>query len=337
MDIQDPVSKLLTRLEAGEPRAVARALRYIDADATPHLSPLLHGIYRLANARSNHELSTIGITGAPGAGKSSLLDAWIGLCRKNGLKVGVIAVDPSSPLTGGAVLGDRIRMQHHFLDDGVFIRSLANRGAHGGLSTSTQDAVMVMLAAGFDRVFVETVGVGQGEFDVTDLVDVTVLVMPPGLGDDIQAIKAGVLEVADIFVVNKADKDGALMAVRDLEMMIQLGLEVSGRHRDGVEWVPPVLKTIATRQEGLIELEDECRRYKAWLSTSQGQKKKQAHMKGRLKRMVERGIWQKLDGFVEHHIEESVQGVIENKLDFVDAADALIQRAIEHAAGVRHG
>ncbi|MFT5432743.1 MAG: LAO/AO transport system kinase, partial [Myxococcota bacterium] len=192
---------------------------------------------------------TIGVTGNPGSGKSTLTDQLIENYRSRGHRVGVVAVDPSSPFTGGAILGDRIRMMRHATDPDVFIHSLATRGQLGGLSRSTDDVIVVMDAMGFDRIIIETVGVGQDEIDVVKTAQTSVVVLVPGLGDDIQAIKAGILEIADIFVVNKADRDGAMRTASDLKGLQSL----LASHE---EWIAPVLKTVATRGEGLSELID---------------------------------------------------------------------------------
>lgn len=189
----------------------------------------------------------VGITGAPGAGKSTLTDTLIAKFRKDGKTVGVVAIDPSSPFTGGAILGDRIRMADHALDEGVFIRSIATRGHLGGLSVSAMDIAAIMDAMGKDVVIIETVGVGQDEVEIASVADTCIVVTVPGMGDDIQAIKAGILEIADIFVVNKADRDGVDRTVKDLEMMMELTARRSG-------WNPPVLKTIATSVAGVDEL-----------------------------------------------------------------------------------
>jgi LAO/AO transport system kinase len=188
----------------------------------------------------------VGVTGNPGSGKSTLVDSLIGRYRARGLRVGVVAIDPSSPFSGGAILGDRIRMQRHATDEGVFIRSLATRGHLGGLSRSTQDVVAVMDAMGYDLILVETVGVGQDEVDVVSTADTSVVVVVPGLGDEIQAIKAGILEIADILCVNKADKDGADRTVADLSMMLEL--------RDRTAKPVRILKTVGVREEGIDEL-----------------------------------------------------------------------------------
>jgi LAO/AO transport system kinase len=231
----------------------------------------------------------LGVTGTPGVGKSTLVDRAIEHHRALGRKVGVVAVDPSSPLSGGAILGDRIRMQRHFLDDQVFIRSLATRGHLGGLSRSAGDIVRVLDAFGCDVIVVETVGVGQDELEIARLAHTTVVVIAPGGGDDIQAIKAGILEVGDIFAVNKADRDGADATVRDLEGMLALDealvrmgsaprghsaaprARTNGAAEPGVAgvWVPPVVKCVATRSEGMQELMTACDRHRAFLGAGE--------------------------------------------------------------------
>ena len=202
----------------------------------------------------------IGMTGSPGVGKSTTTTALVASYRDRGCRVGVLAVDPSSPFSGGALLGDRVRMQDHATDGGVYIRSMASRGHLGGLSWSTPQALRVLDGAGCDVVLVETVGVGQAEVEVASLADTTVVLVAPGMGDGIQAAKAGILEVADVFVVNKADRDGADAAARDLRNMLSLG--------ERSEWTPPIIKTVASRGEGVGDVMDALDRHREWLAAS---------------------------------------------------------------------
>lgn len=209
---------------------------------------------------------TIGVTGSPGVGKSTLVARLVGAYRATGARVAVLAVDPSSPYTGGAVLGDRVRMQEHATDAGVFIRSMASRGHLGGLSWATPQAIRVMDAAGFDIVVVETVGVGQSEVEIAGLADSTIVVLAPGLGDGIQAAKAGILEVSDVFVVNKADRDGVGQVVRDLTAMLRVAPSVPAAESEG--WTPPVLRTQADQALGIDELVSALADHHDWLATS---------------------------------------------------------------------
>ena len=217
--------------------------------------------------KENSETVVIGITGPPGAGKSSLTDKIIYEYRKLGKTVGVVAVDPSSPFSGGAILGDRIRMSDHANDSGVFIRSMGSRGSLGGLAPATIDVLNIMKSIGFDVLIVETVGVGQSEIDVMSIADTVLLVLVPGLGDDIQALKAGIMEIADIFVINKADKDGKDRLIAEVNMIIQLN-----RHR--FKWVPPIVETVATENKGLSALMDQISDRFSWLKSNGSDVKK---------------------------------------------------------------
>jgi LAO/AO transport system kinase len=232
-------------------RAGARLLRWID-DGVGEARSILKQLYSHTG-----KAAIVGITGNPGAGKSTLVDQLITRYRAQKKTVAVVAVDPSSPFSGGAILGDRIRMQEHALDEGVFIRSFATRGHLGGLTGTTADVVHVFDAMGWDLVLVETVGVGQDEVEVQRLAHTTVVVMAPGMGDEIQAIKAGILEIADIFAVNKSDRDGADRTVRELRLMLDMGKEAIQQQQERVcppGWMPRVIKTVSTKGEGIDEL-----------------------------------------------------------------------------------
>ena len=248
------VPALVESARAGTPRAVARLISLVE-DAHPALREVMTAL-----APHSGTAHVIGLTGPPGVGKSTTTNALVGALRARGSTVGVLAVDPSSPFTGGALLGDRIRMEEHATDRGVYLRSMASRGHLGGLSWSTPQAIRVFDADGCDVVLVETVGVGQSEVEVAGLADTTVVLLAPGMGDGIQAAKAGILEIGDVFVVNKADRDGADNTVRDLRHMIQL----SDRTTPGL-WRPPVVRTSALNRTGIDDLLEGLDAHRAWL------------------------------------------------------------------------
>jgi LAO/AO transport system kinase len=250
------VDGLVVAAVDGSPRAVARLISLVE-DAAPELRTVMAAL-----APKTGRARVIGLTGSPGVGKSTTTAALVTAFRQRGLRVGVLAVDPSSPFSGGALLGDRVRMQDHATDGGVFIRSMASRGHLGGLSWAAPQALRVLDAAGCEVVLVETVGVGQAEVEVASAADTTIVLLAPGMGDAIQAAKAGILEVADVYVVNKADRDGADNTVRDLRNMISQG---DGPHGG---WKPPIVKTVAARSEGIPELVERLDEHWAWLASS---------------------------------------------------------------------
>jgi LAO/AO transport system kinase len=254
------VSELVERARQGDPRAVARLISLVE-DGSSHLREVMALLAPHAG-----RARVVGLTGSPGVGKSTTTTALVGELRRRGKRVGVLAVDPSSPFSGGALLGDRVRMQEHATDPGVFIRSMATRGHLGGLAWTTPQALRVLDASGFDVVLVETVGVGQSEVEVAGSADSVVVLLAPGMGDGIQAAKAGILEIGDLYTVNKADRDGADITVRELRHMLTLGEGRTGQSG----WKPPVLKTVASRGEGIGELVEALDAHRAWLESGGG-------------------------------------------------------------------
>ena len=247
----------LEQIVSGNPRAVARAISVVE-DGIDGAAELMKEVF----PHTGRGL-VVGLTGSPGAGKSSLVDKLASHYRNAGEKVGIVCVDPSSPFSGGALLGDRIRMQTLGLDPGVFIRSMATRGNLGGLARSTVDAVAILDAAGYEKIIVETVGVGQDEVEIVKTADVSVVVLVPGMGDDIQAIKAGIMEIGDVFVINKADREGVLRTEKELEALLSLA------HRPDM-WNPPIVKTIATENKGISDLAAAINAYNEFQRAAEG-------------------------------------------------------------------
>jgi len=293
------VNDLAERILKGDVRAIARAISWIENNR-PEKEKLIDALYpHCGNAQ------VWGITGPPGAGKSTLLDKIIEIERHRQKKVAVIAVDPSSPFSGGAILGDRLRMQSHATDEGVFIRSMASRGHLGGVAQATRDAIKVLDAAGFDLIAVETIGVGQTEIEVVGLSDLVLLVLVPGLGDEIQAMKAGVMEIGDIFVVNKKDRDGAMKLKAEIEYV--LGIQFA----DQPEKIKPVVMTAASMNEGIDELLTAIDAYVLKISNNGFLQNKR---KGRLKSEIRQIFTQKVSAYINQKYD------FENRLDkWVDA------------------
>ena len=324
---------------AGDVRKTARACRLCD-DRLPGHVELLRDLYPHTG-----RAYVLGVTGNPGAGKSTVTNQLIASFRARGQKVAVVAIDPSSPFSGGAILGDRIRMQRHFEDPGVFIRSVATRGALGGLSRSSLDVVRVLDAWGADVVIVETVGVGQDELEIVKAAHSVLVVMAPGLGDEIQAIKAGLLECADVFAVNKADRDGADATLRDLELMIALSGEVKGagahsrshaagqldlakqsvEHAAGV-WVPRVGKCVAAKGEGIAELMANLDAHRAWLATPAGLARADVKQRELLQGSLKDAIIEAAAASLGDEIERMSSRVTARELDPYAAVEELLRR-----------
>jgi len=304
---------------AGDVRTVARLIRDID-DRVPEVRDILKALY----AHTGHAY-VVGITGAPGVGKSTLVDQMVAHLRKTEKTVGVLAVDPTSPFSGGAILGDRIRMQRHSLDEGVFIRSLATRGHFGGLTQSTRSAIDVLDAMGKDYILVETVGVGQDEVDVVKSAQTTIIVVIPGMGDDIQAIKAGILEVGDIFVINKADREGADKTLNELRQMIDMGQQ---KYKEG-KWTPPILKVEAVFDRGVAELLEAIEKHRAYLRESEGDQhllRRALRIREELAEMIKsRLIQEVLDQLIEGgEFERAVEAILAGETDPYTASDNLV-------------
>ena len=307
----------IERALAGDARALARLVSLVENGA-PELRPVMKALAPLTGGAR-----AIGLTGAPGVGKSTMTTALVSAYRERDLRVGVLAVDPTSPFTGGALLGDRVRMQDHATDPGVFIRSMASRGHLGGLAAATPQALRVLDAAGFGAVLVETVGVGQAEVEVASLADTTLVLVAPGTGDAVQAAKAGILEVGDIFVVNKCDNPGAQETVRNLRTMIAMAA------RDPGDWKPPIVMTTATAGEGITDLVAALDAHGSWLDSSgERDRRRRARAREEVAAIAVATLRQRMGGLPgDSRLDELAARVAAGELDPYSAADELVATA----------
>ena len=316
MSANSHIQELVRRIRAGELRALSRAISTVE-DRTPESTELLKALFPYSG-----KAMLLGLTGSPGAGKSTLVDQVAREYRKQGKSIGIVAVDPTSPFSGGAILGDRIRMQSHYADPGIYIRSMATRGSLGGLASTTADVATVLDASGRDLVMIETVGVGQDEVDIVRLADVTIVVLVPGMGDDVQTIKAGIMEIADIFVINKADRDGAERVEREIRAMQSLATRKDN-------WTPPIVKTVASEGTGVIDLLAAIEKYREYLQQSdRAQARRIENWRDRIAEMLRDALFQRV---LSHYLSEGLATryaveVAEHKRDPYSLVEKIVDR-----------
>ena len=308
-------------MRSGNPRALARAISVVE-DRTAESVELLKALFPYSG-----NAVLLGLTGSPGAGKSTLVDQIAREYRKQNKTIGIVAVDPTSPFSGGAILGDRIRMQSHYADAGIYIRSMATRGSLGGLASTTADVATVLDASGRDLVMIETVGVGQAEVDIVTLADVTVVVLVPGMGDDVQTIKAGIMEIADVFVINKSDRDGAERVEREIHAMQSLAM------RDD-NWTPPIVKTVASDGTGIPAVLQAIESYRAHLSKSElGRNRRIENWRKRITEMLRDALFQRVvTGYLSHgEARRYAAEVAEHKRDPYSLVEEIVGELGKHA------
>jgi len=314
------MQQLVAHLREGNLRSLARAISTVE-DRAPESTELLKALFPYTG-----NAGLIGLTGSPGAGKSTLVDQLAREYRKQDKTIGIVAVDPTSPFSGGAILGDRIRMQSHHADPGIYIRSMATRGSLGGLASTTADVATVLDASGRDLVMIETVGVGQDEVDIVRLADVTIVILVPGMGDDVQTIKAGIMEIADIFVINKSDRDGADRVEREIRAMQSLAL----RHDN---WVPPIVKTVASEGIGTGEVVQAIEKYREYLREGgRGQERRIENWRMRLTEMLRDALFQRATNYLANgEGERFAAEVAEHRRDPYSLVEEIVGELGKHA------
>jgi LAO/AO transport system kinase len=311
----DHIQELVTRVRAGNPRALARAISIVE-DRTAESTELLKALFPYSG-----NAVLLGLTGSPGAGKSTLVDQIAREYRKQNKTIGIVAVDPTSPFSGGAILGDRIRMQSHYADPGIYIRSMATRGSLGGLASTTADVATVLDASGRDLVIIETVGVGQDEVDIVSLADVTVVVLVPGMGDDVQTIKAGIMEIADVFVINKSDREGAERVEREIRAMQSLAMRKDN-------WTPPIVKTVASDGTGIPDVLQAIEGYRAHLRQSDlGSRRRIENWRKRIAEMLRDALFARVinDYFGDGEVDRIAAEVAEHKRDPYSLVEEIVR------------